>query len=31
VLSVVLLTGFVYTLGHMTFGVLDGFPMWAVP
>jgi hypothetical protein len=27
----VLLTGFVYTLGHMTFGVLDGFPMWAVP
>jgi sodium-dependent dicarboxylate transporter 2/3/5 len=31
VLSVVLLTGFVYTLGHMTFGVLDGFPMWAAP
>ena len=31
VLSVVLLTGFVYTLGHMAFGVLDGFPLWAAP
>jgi len=29
VLSVVLLTGFVYTLGHLAFGVLDGFPAWA--
>ena len=26
ILSIVLLTGFVYTLGHMAFGVLDGFP-----
>ena len=31
ILSVVLLTGFVYTLGHMAFGVLDGFPLWAEP
>ena len=31
ILSVVLLTGFVYTLGHMAFGVLDGFPPWAAP
>ena len=31
ILSVVLLTGFVYTLGHMAFGVLDGFPIWAAP
>ena len=31
ILSVVLLTGFVYTLGHMAFGVLDGFPTWAAP
>ena len=31
ILSVVLLTGFVYTLGHMAFGVLDGFPLWAAP
>ena len=30
VLSIVLLTGFVYTLGHLAFGVLDGFPAWAV-
>ena len=29
VLSVVLLTAFVYTLGHLAFGVLDGFPAWA--
>lgn len=29
ILSVVLLTGFVYTLGHLAFGVLDGFPPWA--
>ena len=31
ILSIVLLTGFVYTLGHMAFGVLDGFPLWAAP
>ena len=31
ILSVVLLTVFVYTLGHMAFGVLDGFPLWAAP
>ena len=31
VLSVVLLTGFVYTLGHLAFGVLDGYPAWAIP
>lgn len=29
ILSIVLLTGFVYTLGHLAFGVLDGFPDWA--
>lgn len=31
VLSIVLLTGFVYTLGHLTFGVLGEFPAWAMP
>lgn len=31
VLSIVLLTGFVYTLGHLTFGVLGEFPDWAMP
>lgn len=30
-LSVVLLTGFVYTLGHVAFDVLAPFPDWAVP
>lgn len=30
-MSVVLLTGFVYTLGHMTFGVLGDMPAWALP
>lgn len=30
-LSVVLLTVFVYTLGHLAFGVLDGYPAWAMP
>ncbi len=31
ILSVLLLTGFVYTLGHLTFGVLGAFPAWAAP
>lgn len=31
VLSVILLTGFVYTLGHLTFDVLGPFPDWARP
>ena len=31
ILSVFLLTLFVYTLGHLAFGVLDGFPAWAMP
>lgn len=31
VLSIFLLTGFVYTLGHLTFGVLGEFPAWAIP
>ena len=31
ILSIILLTGFVYTLGHLTFDVLGGFPAWAVP
>ena len=31
VLSVLLLTVFVYTLGQLAFGVLDGFPAWAIP
>lgn len=30
-LSIVLLTGFVYSLGHLTFGVLGEFPAWAMP
>lgn len=31
ILSVFLLTLFVYTLGHLTFDVLGGFPDWAIP
>jgi solute carrier family 13 (sodium-dependent dicarboxylate transporter), member 2/3/5 len=31
ILSVILLTLFVYTLGHLTFGVLGPFPDWAIP
>ena len=31
ILSILLLTGFVYTLGHLTFDVLGDFPAWAVP
>ncbi len=31
ILSVLLLTGFVYTLGHLTFSVLAAFPAWAAP
>jgi sodium-dependent dicarboxylate transporter 2/3/5 len=31
VLSVLFVTFFVYTLGHLTFGVLGEFPAWAVP
>lgn len=31
ILSVLLLTVFVYTLGHLTFDVLGAFPAWAVP
>lgn len=31
VLSVVLLTGFVYTLGHLVFNVLGAMPAWAIP
>ncbi len=31
ILSVILLTLFVYTLGHITFGVLGPFPDWAMP
>lgn len=30
-LSVILLTTFVYTLGHLTFDVLGDFPTWAIP
>lgn len=30
-ISVLLLTLFVYTLGHLTFGVLGPFPDWAIP
>ena len=30
-LSVVLLTVFVYTMGHLTFGVLGELPAWALP
>ncbi|MCG8504731.1 MAG: SLC13 family permease [Sphingomonadales bacterium] len=29
-LSVLLLTFFVYTMGHLVFGVLSGFPAWGV-
>jgi len=29
ILSVIILTVFVYTLGHFTFGVLGEFPTWA--
>ena len=31
VLSVLFVTFFVYTLGHLTFGVLGEFPAWAAP
>jgi hypothetical protein len=31
IISVFLLTLFVYTLGHLTFGVLGPFPAWAAP
>ena len=31
ILSIFLVTGFVYTLGHLTFGVLGDFPTWALP
>ena len=31
ILSVFLLTFFVYTLGHLAFDVLSGFPTWALP
>jgi sodium-dependent dicarboxylate transporter 2/3/5 len=30
ILSVIILTVFVYTLGHFTFGVLGEFPEWAL-
>jgi sodium-dependent dicarboxylate transporter 2/3/5 len=30
-LSVIIVTGFVYTLGHVAFGVLGAFPAWALP
>lgn len=30
-ISIVILTGFVYTLGHITFDVLGDFPAWAIP
>ena len=30
-ISIVILTGFVYTLGHLTFDVLGEFPAWAIP
>ncbi|MFT4861564.1 MAG: sodium-dependent dicarboxylate transporter 2/3/5 [Pseudohongiellaceae bacterium] len=30
-ISIVILTGFVYTLGHLTFDVLGEFPAWAMP
>jgi sodium-dependent dicarboxylate transporter 2/3/5 len=30
-LSIVLLTLFVYTLGHLAFDVLGEFPAWAIP
>jgi sodium-dependent dicarboxylate transporter 2/3/5 len=31
ILSVFLITLFVYTVGHLTFGVLGPFPDWAIP
>lgn len=31
IISVLILTGFVYTLGHFTFDVLGPFPAWAAP
>ncbi len=31
ILSVFLITIFVYTVGHLTFGVLGTFPDWAIP
>lgn len=31
VLSIGLVTGFVYTLGHLVFGVLGEIPVWALP
>ena len=31
ILSVFLITIFVYTVGHLTFGVLGAFPDWAIP
>lgn len=30
-ISIAILTGFVYTLGHITFDVLGDFPAWAIP
>ncbi|MEX2131419.1 MAG: SLC13 family permease, partial [Pseudohongiellaceae bacterium] len=30
-LSVIIITVSVYTMGHLTFGVLDSFPVWAAP
>jgi sodium-dependent dicarboxylate transporter 2/3/5 len=31
ILSVIIVTAFVYTLGHVAFDVLGDFPSWAVP
>jgi len=31
ILSVILITLFVYTVGHLTFGVLGPVPDWAIP
>ena len=31
ILSIFLVTAFVYTLGHLTFGVLGDVPAWALP
>ena len=31
VISILILTGFVYTFGHLTFDVLGDFPAWAIP
>jgi sodium-dependent dicarboxylate transporter 2/3/5 len=30
-LSVIIVTAFVYTLGHVAFDVLGDFPSWAAP